>query len=99
VIVVYDILIEHFSSGSYNKDWVVAVEKFTAKWKTQFPVSLISLSEQEMKGIEIEAIRFYRDVCLKQKLFLRAIRVIWLLIEANRSKTSNPYNKSNGDFN
>jgi glycosyltransferase involved in cell wall biosynthesis len=81
VVVVYDILIEHNSTGSYNKDWVIAAEKFSKKWQSHFPVSLINLTEREKTKIEREALRFYRDVCLKRKLFGRAIKAIICLLK------------------
>ncbi len=79
VIVIYDILIEHLSSGAYKADWIFSAEKFTEKWKPFFPLYLIEISDLEKKALEIDAIRFFRDVCIKQKLYKKAIKTIWHL--------------------
>lgn len=41
--VVYDILIEHLSSGNLNKMWYENTIKFTEKWKTKFPATISSV--------------------------------------------------------
>ena len=44
VCVTYNIDIEHFSTGSYNKDWINSVVTFSEKWKKHLPVSSFELS-------------------------------------------------------
>jgi hypothetical protein len=50
--VVYDILIEHFSHGFRNKEWVVNMLKVFNKWKRFLPVSSKEYSKQEIEKIE-----------------------------------------------
>ncbi len=54
VLVVNDILLEHFSSGSYNKDWIKSSEAIAHKWAHQLPLELsggqINLHKAEMEG-------------------------------------------------
>ena len=39
VMVVYDILLEHFSFGSFSKNWVETQMALTNKWYNQLPVA------------------------------------------------------------
>lgn len=38
VVVIYDVLLEHFSAGVINKDWMASVETFTDKWQEKLPL-------------------------------------------------------------
>jgi hypothetical protein len=38
VVVVYNILLEHFSAGSINKDWAKSAELLADKWQEKLPV-------------------------------------------------------------
>jgi GT2 family glycosyltransferase len=50
VRIISDILIEHFSLGGFNQDWVKNTLLFFEKWKEQLPqLAGIRLSKQEMK--------------------------------------------------
>jgi len=49
VYIISDILIEHFSSGSFTTDWVKNTVLFFEKWKDQLPqVAGVELSSEEM---------------------------------------------------
>ena len=37
VIVIYDILIEHFSEGNFSAEWAIAQQKVVIKWKNKLP--------------------------------------------------------------
>lgn len=45
--VVFDILVHHFSEGSYNKAWIEAMIAISKKWKKRLPVSVRQLSKEE----------------------------------------------------
>lgn len=48
VAVVFDILIHHYSSGSFNKDWLQSAIKLSDKWKGDLPKSVGTLTKQEL---------------------------------------------------
>ena len=48
VAVVFDILIHHYSSGSFNKDWLLSTIKLSDKWKAHLPKSVNKLTKQEL---------------------------------------------------
>jgi hypothetical protein len=44
--VINKVLIEHFSKGQYNKNWVMNSIQVCEKWRNRLPVSLIDVSEK-----------------------------------------------------
>lgn len=52
VVVVYDILVEHFSYGGNTRQWIDAQFSLTKKWRTQLPCHIF-LNVQEIKEAEI----------------------------------------------
>lgn len=52
VVVVYDILIEHFSYGGNTREWVEAQLALTDKWRALLPYH-ISLNKRKIKAAEI----------------------------------------------
>lgn len=50
--VIYDIVIEHFSHGLRNKEWVMNMLKVFKKWKSILPLYSNSYSEEEIERIE-----------------------------------------------
>ena len=47
VCVVFDIILHHYSEGSYTLDWLKNMILVTDKWKHKLPVSVRSLSEHD----------------------------------------------------
>lgn len=64
VVVTYNILVEHFSSGSINKNWLIAAQKFYKKWRPLLPLHLSSLQPISDLALEADAFvkleRYYR---------------------------------------
>jgi len=55
--VVPDILIEHFSTGSFDKVWYDNAFIFYKKWKDYFPIAIgLDLSEDAIKNLEYELV-------------------------------------------
>ena len=50
--VVYDIVIEHFSHGFRNKEWVLNMLKVFKKWESILPLSSACYSKEEIEKIE-----------------------------------------------
>jgi hypothetical protein len=70
VVVVYDILIEHFSIGSYDKDWVHFAKVFTYKWRRQLPKSNVELNSNNRKKLEQNAHQFYLNTLISNRCIL-----------------------------
>jgi hypothetical protein len=67
IFCVFDILIEHFSKGSYNKDWIGDALLFQEKWRDKLPASLLTINQKESDDLEISILHKFIDVC-KQHL-------------------------------
>jgi glycosyltransferase involved in cell wall biosynthesis len=52
VVVSYDILIEHFSEGSFERDWVFEILKLHKKWGSFLPLNKNGLSQNDMMIVE-----------------------------------------------
>lgn len=52
VRVVFDVLIEHFSPGAFNRAWIEAQFAFHAKWKALLPAATVDLTDTEQRHAE-----------------------------------------------
>lgn len=50
--VVYDIVIEHFSHGTRNREWVINMLQVFRKWQSFLPITLNNYSEEEIQNLE-----------------------------------------------
>ncbi len=55
VVVTFDILLEHFSEGGYNRDWLYDTLKLHKKWENSLPRSVAKISEKHKDLIEKRA--------------------------------------------
>lgn len=55
VVVTFDVLMEHFSEGGYNRDWFFETLKLHKKWENTLPRSILSLSNLNIQLIEKRA--------------------------------------------
>lgn len=55
VCVTFNILIEHFSRGNFNKTWITSALSFADKWRQILPLTNLPVSEGEKKRIEARA--------------------------------------------
>jgi len=62
--VVSDILIEHFSEGSQNKQWIDSAYIFYHKWKAKLPVNI----NPSLKKKSFINIRAYKDLLFQYKI-------------------------------
>lgn len=49
VCVVFDVLLHHYSDGTYNKAWMSAMIRVSNKWQIELPKSVRQLSKQDFK--------------------------------------------------
>ncbi len=54
-MVVYDILLEHFSEGNYGADWVKATYLLHKKWSADLPLNHTMNIRKVVKEIELKS--------------------------------------------
>jgi hypothetical protein len=59
--VTFDILIDHFSEGSYNAEWIAATLDLHKKWNSRLPVNLKPASKKQMLYAEKATFKFFID--------------------------------------
>ncbi|UAB81228.1 hypothetical protein INR76_00280 [Marixanthomonas sp. SCSIO 43207] len=57
LFVVFDILIEHFSQGNANNEWLLESMKISDKWRKVLPATCVNLNSGEEKRLKVEAKR------------------------------------------
>jgi glycosyltransferase involved in cell wall biosynthesis len=55
VVVVYDILLEHFSAGNYGADWVKATYLLHKKWGADLPLNHTISKRKVIKELEVKS--------------------------------------------
>jgi nitrogen regulatory protein PII-like uncharacterized protein len=84
VAVTFDILIEHFSEGNFNKIWLKEIIKVHQKWSIKLPVNLIGLKDEK---IAIEEKRGFRNLLLRmQKEKFSSREMLMIIVNARKSK-------------
>ena len=68
VVVVYDVLISHFSEGGYDESWLEDTLKLHKKWEKVLPLSTIEISDDEKLQIEKRTYRTFMALMLKMGL-------------------------------
>ena len=64
VAVTFDVLIEHFSEGKFNKDWLKEILKIHAKWSKYLPINLSGLDEIKLRKGELKGFKnTFRRMC------------------------------------
>jgi len=59
--VTFDVLIDHFSEGSYDAEWIVATLDLHKKWNPRLPLNLKPVSKKQMLYAEKSTFRFFID--------------------------------------
>jgi glycosyltransferase involved in cell wall biosynthesis len=59
VVVTYDVLLEHFSEGNYNKQWIESTLVIHKKWRHTLPRTTVSLTPKENVEGEKKAFLFF----------------------------------------
>lgn len=65
VVIISSIVLEHFSKGNFNKEWLEAVILTNKKWQSKLPRSLPVLKQQEWTNLEYWQVVFVLDVARK----------------------------------
>lgn len=58
--VVFDVLIEHFSQGNPNQDWLAAAIQISKKWKRNLPAHCLNLEDATIAEIERKCKKRFR---------------------------------------
>ncbi len=59
VLVTYEILIEHFSEGTFNEIWMTEILKLHIKWKSGLPFSSVNVSKEWRQTEEYKALHYF----------------------------------------
>lgn len=73
ICVTYDIMIEHFSTGSINQMWVLNCLKYHTKWQRQLPFGVVRVAPLEEALLEADAIYHFIDLLIWHKMPARLI--------------------------
>lgn len=73
VAVTFEILINHFSEGSFNKDWAAETVKLHEKWQRHLPIAAEQLPKQVRAELEFKAFHGILPKALTSKSLLTAI--------------------------
>lgn len=57
--VTFEVLLEHFSEGNYDRTWIEETIKLYKKWQHVMPIDIEGLTEKEVKISEKHAFRFF----------------------------------------
>jgi glycosyltransferase involved in cell wall biosynthesis len=78
VAVTFEVLIEHFSEGRFNTDWLKEILKIHAKWSKHLPINLTHLDKRKLKDGELRGFKnIFRRMCregLKSKEMFQLIQ-------------------------
>lgn len=78
VRVIYDILIEHFSEGNQNKEWLENAIIVSQKWENYLPKGIINLSKDNEQRLHIQVLNSFTYKLINLNYpFLRNIRLIF----------------------
>ena len=88
VIVVYDILVEHMSLGTFSKNWVDTQLLVTKHWKKELPLAMPRASKTDIKNAEItnlkQLLHFLIQLQYKRRLQLICLARLMLVYPAFR---------------
>ncbi len=88
VAVTYEVLIEHFSKGSFNKEWVDETLKLHRKWQCKLPVNLQRLTSEQQSREEEFAFKYLLSLISTYNGIDSSIfKILWT--KALRSKVDN----------
>ena len=92
VIVVYDILVEHFSFGNFTSAWVIAQLDLTRRWKNHLPLNVSSTTDDLKIGEMSNMMEFLKILISndmdKSLIFINYLKLLFL----------NPFNGLNKFF-
>ncbi len=76
VAVTYRILLEHFSEGSLNENWLKSSLLVHRKWRKSLPITFGTISKQEIIFCEEETFNFLFTVFRNQLSLLEAMHIL-----------------------
>lgn len=60
VYVIYDVLVEHFSEGLPDKNWMEAAMTISSKWKQILPFACVELTDKQIKSFEKKSYKIFK---------------------------------------
>jgi len=65
VKVIYDILIEHYSTGNLNRIWIKDAILYWQKWNNYLPISIDFVSKEDMDGLSYISNKYFLEIMLQ----------------------------------
>jgi hypothetical protein len=78
VFVCFDILLEHFSEGSFSKDWIDSTLLIHRKWQHVLPINIGDLSKKDMIICEKRTFRFVARIFRKHSTLPTILQALQL---------------------
>ncbi|GAA4781420.1 glycosyltransferase family protein [Olivibacter ginsenosidimutans] len=83
IAVTFDILIEHYSEGNFDKNWFREIIKVHEKWRSILPINLAQIRKREMEIFEKRAFKrglpYYIELNYTLKSILKILNRLKLL--------------------
>lgn len=78
VAVTFEILLDHFSEGFYDKTWMQENLKLHYKWNRQLPINIEQITLKEMFHIEKNTFKLFIEQLIKFKFpIVTAFKILW----------------------
>jgi len=74
--VTFDILAEHFSEGSLNKDWLESSMLVHKKWSENLPKTVIPITKRERKNCEKRSFRYLLSILKKNNELAYSLKIL-----------------------
>jgi len=76
--VTFEVLLQHYSEGRFDKEWISATLAVTRKWKHQLPFKTVNLTIQEMNKLETTTCRTFINQMIESSFKFKDIAaMIW----------------------
>ncbi|HEX8348511.1 MAG TPA: glycosyltransferase, partial [Hymenobacter sp.] len=87
ICITFEVLLEHFSKGSVNEQWLLAALDYQKKWAAQLPFGPATLSQPTVAAIEKRALTEYVNRLLKSTVSTALIwQQLWRLAKYGLSR-------------
>jgi hypothetical protein len=90
ICVTFQIVVEHFSTGSINDTWLLAALSYQRKWRNKLPFGVTELAAFEQKKIKQRILSEYTERVIQSKLsFSVASKVLLHLLATTQVNREN----------
>lgn len=83
IAITYDILLEHFSEGKFEKEWLLEAFKIQNKWSSQLPLNIEKCSANDSRIIERKLFKKLLRIMLKFDIPIKEIDNVLESLKSN----------------